>query len=123
MHMAFLSRGFKNLQWYGMTKVLRSLGSQDFFFSGKQRENGFVLICVLICGRFVHLFPAKSPLPPRSRAKMWKNPRDFFSFFKKTSARVYIFPPSAPALLTRTGKKSYDDICAGTAGREKGFVS
>ena len=52
---------------------------------------------------------------------MWKNPRDFFSFFKKTSARVYIFPRSVPALLTRTGKKSYDDICAGTAGREKGF--
>ena len=33
MHMAFLSRVFKNLQWYGMTeKSLKSHDFEDFFF-------------------------------------------------------------------------------------------
>lgn len=30
MHMRFLSRGFKNLQWYGMTKVLFSIENRTF---------------------------------------------------------------------------------------------
>ena len=36
MHMRFLSRGFKNLQWYGMTKKSSKLkGLLDFpFLSG-----------------------------------------------------------------------------------------
>ena len=33
MHMAFLSRVFKNLQWYGMTlKILKPEWFQDFSF-------------------------------------------------------------------------------------------
>ena len=39
MHMAFLSRVFKNLQWYGMTKVTRNsckrLFLVTFFVSAK----------------------------------------------------------------------------------------
>ena len=29
--MTFLSRGFKNLQWYGMTKSIENLGFRCFF--------------------------------------------------------------------------------------------
>ena len=29
--MAFLSRGFKNLQWYGMTKSIENFGFRCFF--------------------------------------------------------------------------------------------
>ena len=31
MHMAFLSRGFKNLQWYSMTKSIENFGFRCFF--------------------------------------------------------------------------------------------
>lgn len=31
MHMAFLSRVFKNLQWYGMTKIFENFGFRGFF--------------------------------------------------------------------------------------------
>ena len=31
MHMRFLSRGFKNLQWYGMTKSIENFGFRCFF--------------------------------------------------------------------------------------------
>ena len=31
MHMTFLSRGFKNLQWYGMTKSTENFGFRCFF--------------------------------------------------------------------------------------------
>ena len=31
MHMAFLSRVFKNLQWYGMTKSTENFGFRCFF--------------------------------------------------------------------------------------------
>ena len=31
MHMAFLSRGFKNLQWYAMTKSIENFGFRCFF--------------------------------------------------------------------------------------------
>ena len=31
MHMAFLSRGFKNLQWYSMTNSIENFGFRCFF--------------------------------------------------------------------------------------------
>ena len=39
MHMAFLSRVFKNLQWYGMTKSIENFGFRCFFCC-KNAENG-----------------------------------------------------------------------------------
>ncbi len=39
MHMAFLSRGFKNLQWYSMANRYRT---NAYFFSG-----GFAVKCSL----------------------------------------------------------------------------
>ena len=39
MHMRFLSRGFKNLQWYGMTN---RYWTNTYFFSG-----GFAVKCSL----------------------------------------------------------------------------
>ena len=31
MHVAFLSRGFKNLQWYSMTNSIENFGFRCFF--------------------------------------------------------------------------------------------
>ena len=38
MHMAFLSRGFKNLQWYGMTATERGLPCSVAFFHSQKRD-------------------------------------------------------------------------------------
>ena len=38
MHMRFLSRGFKNLQWYGMTDIHRNLDqiTVDFLYFARE---------------------------------------------------------------------------------------
>ena len=38
MHMRFLSRGFKNLQWYGMTKSIENFCFRCFFIAKMSKE-------------------------------------------------------------------------------------
>lgn len=46
MHMAFLSRVFKNLQWYGMT-FLKALGGQAQLLCGLVHRHGKVFQTVM----------------------------------------------------------------------------
>ena len=40
MHMAFLSRGFKNLQWYSMTEPAVVIPLQDFIYASCSSFSG-----------------------------------------------------------------------------------
>ena len=50
MHMAFLSRGFKNLQWYSMTtKTPETPVFREFFHVRKQVLALFLALCGVPC--------------------------------------------------------------------------
>ena len=124
MHMAFLSRGFKNLQWYSMTKKETPYGVSFFGATGNT--------CLLqITNHSPNLTRRKKPLCFSLYLSSWVTGEVLSSFSAEHSSSSIIFcsvllcfPSTLPPLLKPTANKSATEKMArAAAGTNINMVS